>query len=520
MGIEIERKFLVDADPAEQGPSVTAVRAWAIRQGYVTPAGSDPEVRVRHARLVAVRTGEPADGAVVRQLTTKASSGDGQGAVTRVEVEVAIDEEEFRELWDVTAGRRVEKLRTEYALDDAAGRRIAFTVDRFHGVLGGLELAEIEFEDGDAARAFVAPAFLGAEVSDDPRYRNAELAGAIAPPSGPPPVHDDGQAAAAAAAAPAEPPAGDAAGFAPPGTGQQEGMAYRIAPDEPLGEGLRRSARDQLEGAVDALEHRYATDPGKAIHDARKRIKKTRALLRLARPAVGREVARRENAALRAAAATLSAARDADVLVQTVDDLATRYAGHLPSTTFEIVRHELGDPGEERATPPVADALDGLRAVLGRVDSWPLAGATDADVLAGEGVAYAAGHGDLPKPGTRPTAEELHDWRKRVKDLWYHQLLLRSAWPAVLEAQAEEAHHLSEVLGDDHDLSVLRDRLTGAPLDDPAADVDGLLELIDRRRGELLDEAVGLGRRVYAEKPAAHAKRLRRYVRAWQASAA
>jgi CHAD domain-containing protein len=297
-------------------------------------------------------------------------------------------------------------------------------------------------------------------------------------------------------------------------------MAFKIAPDESLGEGLRRSARDQLAGAVDALERKVETDPGKAIHDARKRTKKTRALLRLAKPAVGRKIARRENAALRAAAATLSAARDADVMVQTVDALADRYSGRLPSATFEGVRASLAPSATAGAAPAVDEALEGIRAVLDRVDDWPLADASQEDVLAGEGVAYAAGRAQLPRRKDAPTADELHEWRKRVKDLWYHGLLLQNAWAPVLQAQAEEAHLLSEILGDDHDLSVLRDRLIDAPIDDPTADVDGLIELIDHRREELLDEALDLGRRVYAETPKAHAKRLRRLVGVWQESVA
>lgn len=201
MGIEIERKFLVDGDHRDWGPSVTPLRAWEIRQGYVTPPGSDPEVRVRHARPVEIAgpdgtgtdrgdehdPGGAADGAAVtRQLTTKAATGTGaSGGVTRIEVEVDVDDAQFRELWDVTTGRRIEKLRTEYALDDATGRRSVFTVDRFHGALAGLQLAEIEFDGPEASGAFVPPSFLRLEVTDDGRYRNAELAVQAAPPAPP-----------------------------------------------------------------------------------------------------------------------------------------------------------------------------------------------------------------------------------------------------------------------------------------------------------------------------------------------
>jgi hypothetical protein len=86
----------------------------------------------------------------------------------------------------------------------------------------------------------------------------------------------------------------------------------------------------------------------------------------------------------------------------------------------------------------------------------------------------------------------------------------------VLGAQAEEAHVLTELLGDDHDLAVLAARLSdgAAPLT-PAVDAQcaELLALVEQRSDELRADAVRLGRRVYAESPKAFAGRLTRYVR-------
>ena len=53
--------------------------------------------------------------------------------------------------------------------------------------------------------------------------------------------------------------------------------------------------------------------------------------------------------------------------------------------------------------------------------------------------------------------EWVHEWRKRVKDLWYHLRLVRNAKKSVLGEAADEAHELSDLLGDHHDLAVLRD---------------------------------------------------------------
>jgi len=157
----------------------------------------------------------------------------------------------------------------------------------------------------------------------------------------------------------------------------------------------------------------------------------------------------------------------------------------------------------------VIDALDG---VLGRIDDWPLH--CDWPKL-GRGLsrAYRQGREAFVEADVDPTTERLHDWRKRVKDLWYQQRLLSEAWPEVFAVQAEEAHRLSELLGDDHDLGVLADRLTAerdaAILERDAA----ILELVGDFRAELLRDARRLGRRIYAETGAAFAARIGVYLR-------
>ena len=114
--------------------------------------------------------------------------------------------------------------------------------------------------------------------------------------------------------------------------------------------------------------------------------------------------------------------------------------------------------------------------------------------------------------------EELHEWRKRAKDLWYHHRLIKGAYPRVVGAYAKDAHELSDLLGDDHDLAVLRVAIVHQ--DPPAAtapvDLDPVVDLIDERRDELQAQARSLARRVYAENPKAFARRTRKYLRAFR----
>ena len=90
-------------------------------------------------------------------------------------------------------------------------------------------------------------------------------------------------------------------------------MTYRIGADEPVRAAITRCAREQLDQAIRELSEGIGEDPVRAVHDARKAIKKERSLLRLARGAMPSAQRRRENATLRDAARALSGVRDADV---------------------------------------------------------------------------------------------------------------------------------------------------------------------------------------------------------------
>lgn len=123
-------------------------------------------------------------------------------------------------------------------------------------------------------------------------------------------------------------------------------MPYRLGDGEGADHAIRRCAGEQLDRAIAELSDGVKTDPVDAVHAARKALKKERSLLRLARGSLSSSVRRRENAALRDAGRRLSAARDADVLVQAIEDLAERYAGQLPERAFAASRKQSSNLAE------------------------------------------------------------------------------------------------------------------------------------------------------------------------------
>jgi CHAD domain-containing protein len=264
-------------------------------------------------------------------------------------------------------------------------------------------------------------------------------------------------------------------------------MAYSLSLDD-LAASVKRVAGEQLGTAADGLEQ--PDDPVEAVHDARKRLKKTRSLLRLARPAMRPDAFRAYNRELRDQGRALSGARDADVMVETVDVLAEHNTRRVKRAHFMAVRGRFvaGAAGElpEHRVPALA----------GGVDHWPLGGVSAETILDAVTTTYRRGRKAAAKPATD---ENLHEWRKRVKDLWYQARLLS------IKRVARDAKKLSKLLGSDHDLATLSTEL---PADDP------LQPLIDDRRAALQKRARTLGARVYEDSPKAFRKRVRKRLRA------
>jgi CHAD domain-containing protein len=292
-------------------------------------------------------------------------------------------------------------------------------------------------------------------------------------------------------------------------------MSYRLALDEPVPDALRAVAVERLERAVERLRAEHEKDPVDAVHGARKDLKKARALLRLARPDLPSDIYQRENRVLRDIGRAMSAGRDADVMVETADALSERFGDEYPKRQFAALRRRLAAHARSgRGDVDVAPLATALEAAVERARDWPLDDCDARTLIAGERKIYRDGRRALAAIGRGAAGEQWHEWRKRAKDLWYHHRLLAKAWRAPMKAYADELDALGTLLGDDHDLATLTDTLAAgdAVSAPPSVDTRAFARLIETRRGELQAEALALGRRIYAEKPKAHARRIGGYL--------
>lgn len=146
MGLEIERKFLVEGDGWRRESTVSI-----FRQGYLSTV-KERTVRVREVDDTAFVT--------IKGITVGA---------TRLEFEYAIPVGDARELLDELCERPlIEK--TRHVVEHG---NHTWEIDEFTGANQGLIVAEVELDE--AEETIDLPPWIGAEVTDDPRYFNSNL---------------------------------------------------------------------------------------------------------------------------------------------------------------------------------------------------------------------------------------------------------------------------------------------------------------------------------------------------------
>lgn len=282
---------------------------------------------------------------------------------------------------------------------------------------------------------------------------------------------------------------------------------------------MRRVARHGISKARRLLGSGSLSDT--TVHDARKEIRKSRAAIRLLRVALGNARFQRENARLRDAGRALNEARDAKVLVSTLE-LLRRGHPHLErdsafaalSDRLHLQRRTSRRHLYSVSAPAVAAARRTLEQSQFSAKTWPVSSGGWGKLGPAFKRVYAAGRLAARKSQTDLDDHSLHEWRKQVKYLRHALQVFAPLRPAKLKKHARLARRLADSLGDGHDLALLRASAVsvagqGAPTLKP------LLSAIDQQRRALREQSFELGQRVYADSPSAMDKRLGRYWHRW-----
>ena len=301
-------------------------------------------------------------------------------------------------------------------------------------------------------------------------------------------------------------------------------MTYRLKAEESVSKEIKRIASEQIEKAIDELSDSNELGVDEAVHQTRKRLKKTRAVIRLVRDRLGEKSYQQENALYRNLGRKLSDLRDAKVQIKTFDNLIDHFSDAIAPKTFTELRQEL-QINYRREYQRVLDegvvtsVKNKLKDAKAEVEDWKIHLNSWSAVDKSLKRVYKRGYKDVDKVLSKPTVENLHEWRKRVKYLRYHLCILRPLWSEIMEEWVDRTHDLSDYLGEDRDLAVLKEFILSQPERfDRNDNLETFTALCDRRRAELQSAAILLGRRIYTEKPKHFISRLENYWQVWRSS--
>jgi CHAD domain-containing protein len=294
-------------------------------------------------------------------------------------------------------------------------------------------------------------------------------------------------------------------------------VAYRLKHGEAVAQAVRRIARAELIKAAESIT-KVSSSPTDRVHDLRTSLKKTRALLRLVRPTAGRP-ARRENRRLRDVAAAAGAFRDADVVLTTFDALVERLPG-VRLGRFTRVRERL-DAGlqaeKQRLFEDGKDKAlrDRLRRRAKRLHRWALPAATWRALGPGLVDDYRRARRAMAAAYRGGDAGAFHDWRRAVKTHRYQMQALEPLAPFTVGPRVTPLDRLGDVLGAEHDLTVLAEALhRERGFFSNAADRDLLLRGLVGRQEGLRADARQLGKGLWAERPSKFGRRVHAELRA------
>jgi CHAD domain-containing protein len=286
--------------------------------------------------------------------------------------------------------------------------------------------------------------------------------------------------------------------------------AFHLKKSESVAGGFSRAIAEQLQAASEHL-HSGAEPLDESVHEARKALKRSRALLRLVRPAIGGAY-RVFNAELRDVGRGLSQLRDTQALADTLDSLkrsslrnpANRLLEETHGRLLKRKQQIVQDFTKREESARMAKALDQIKT---RIASVPSDQATNVTVVTAIAQTVRRGRKAFARAQQSGCAEDFHEWRKRTKDLRYQMDFLEHLWPHVLAGYSESARDLEQCLGEDHNLSVLSDMLHATENVQKQKDAP-LLAIFDEEQRRLRKQAEDIGRLLYAEKPKHWARRM------------
>jgi CHAD domain-containing protein len=289
-------------------------------------------------------------------------------------------------------------------------------------------------------------------------------------------------------------------------------MAYQLKEGEPFLEGIYRIGKEEQKAILASLTEHH--NPHKGVHQARKHLKRLRALLKLIRDTWEEERYTEANVYYRDIGRDLSVLRYITSQIEISTQLRGQYKAQLGDEGFKklhqlflrerkkIQKKKFNKALFEEEVQLIKKDKDRFKALK---DDGP---ASEQKVLKSLTRVYRRGYRGFQKAQAFPETDAMHDWRKRVKYLWHQFQLLEPAWPSLLQSYQETLKNLADALGDYHDLALLQEHLIALQKELPDDFAKQLQGISQKEMERQHSQALHLGKLLYCERPRAFRRRM------------
>jgi CHAD domain-containing protein len=285
-------------------------------------------------------------------------------------------------------------------------------------------------------------------------------------------------------------------------------MAFRLNPHRSVSGELRRALISQVRGAEGRVPS--SSSDKRAVHDARMKIKKARAIVTLLESADGVGL-KKDRQRLRKAARALAGLRDSEVAVATYDalheDVPLTPAGEKTDVRRRLLKAKRQAAGTDQREKQLRTVTRNLRKVRRSAKRWDISKMAPADLAGPLTTSYKYARRGLGLTVNSTEASRMHEWRKSVKTLWYHLQLLNPDTPP-LRRRFELLTELQACLGKYQDFEVLKAAVTRR--DGVDAEAEATIAAAEKMQMKLRAKALSLGHRAFSDTAGGFARELRR----------
>ena len=299
-------------------------------------------------------------------------------------------------------------------------------------------------------------------------------------------------------------------------------MSFRLENNETLTFGLKRIVLELIDNSI----FHFAKGNGsfnEDVHESRKNFKKIRTVLRLIKSSLGNPSFKVDNFFYANSGRTLSDLRDSTVLIATFDKLLKKSEIEMSNFDFSVFKnfliekHKSISASKNKKSVIINSLSTDLLLARSRVFDWEITGDSFKIVKNNLRRIYEQGQHYMYSVLDEPNKTNVHEWRKRVKDLWYSMRIFSNIWPEIMSPLVLLLGKLSDLLGDTNDLFLLKERIISNQSkfkDDQHT--NELITFIDTRIIDLLREARSIGRKVYSEDSKYFVGRMQNYFEIWR----